>query len=675
MPPYHLGLSMAGAISAGAYSAGVFDFLTEALDQWQNARDAKDPTVPGHDVIVSVFSGASAGAITAALGLVALADKSPAAAPQPMPLPKGDGHTTADGGQVLSGLPRLYHAWVTGPRFLADDGGNALLGTADLGRASGTAPIGALLDVSVLDDIVTRAFTGLQPDHPQRPWLTQTVHLFVTHSSLRGVPYDIHFAGGSPGTPGYPMVNHADRVHYALSGLGAATTPPGPWAGSDPARTLEVPSLKALQGASGPWAGYATAALASSAFPIGLQARLVAGVTPTDYLKRAWPVRTRTGTPVSFTPRDLPDPPEYVAVDGGVIDNEPFQLARWSLMAAPPASNDPDPLNNDRAVIMVDPFPEAEAPENGPLDSSLMAVLGGLFPMLKDQARFKLDEMVDALDESIASRYLIGPVRYTDRGAHLPPEQRYQREPHAIACGLLGGFGGFLAESFRAHDYQLGRYNCFRFLKEHFALPPDNIILKDGYAGVDSTPWTTSDGTALQIIPLIGTAASQSPPPVWPRVFPATVTAFTDQAMVRANALLRRMMQDLDPGWAIRGYLAIGWIAGKKRVRDTILWTVKQDLIRRDQLVWAGADLGADDRLVLTALASPSTPLRSLDGLERETHLSPTRLRDLLQTSLRDLVRRNPTSNRKEHWCLTDRIPGRAAQNISRLLGIPLQPD
>ena len=29
---------MAGAISAGAYTAGVFDFLIEALDEWEKAK-------------------------------------------------------------------------------------------------------------------------------------------------------------------------------------------------------------------------------------------------------------------------------------------------------------------------------------------------------------------------------------------------------------------------------------------------------------------------------------------------------------------------------------------------------------------------------------------------------------------------------------------------------------
>jgi hypothetical protein len=36
---FKVAINMAGAISAGAYTAGVLDFLTEALEEWQKAKD------------------------------------------------------------------------------------------------------------------------------------------------------------------------------------------------------------------------------------------------------------------------------------------------------------------------------------------------------------------------------------------------------------------------------------------------------------------------------------------------------------------------------------------------------------------------------------------------------------------------------------------------------------
>ena len=64
---FNIGLAMAGAASAGAYTAGVFDFLVEALDEWQKAKVRGDD-VPRHEVFISAISGSSAGGTTAALG-------------------------------------------------------------------------------------------------------------------------------------------------------------------------------------------------------------------------------------------------------------------------------------------------------------------------------------------------------------------------------------------------------------------------------------------------------------------------------------------------------------------------------------------------------------------------------------------------------------------------------
>ena len=36
--PFYLGLNMSGTVSAGAYTAGVIDFLVEAMDAWYAER-------------------------------------------------------------------------------------------------------------------------------------------------------------------------------------------------------------------------------------------------------------------------------------------------------------------------------------------------------------------------------------------------------------------------------------------------------------------------------------------------------------------------------------------------------------------------------------------------------------------------------------------------------------
>src|SRR5262249_15041750 len=132
--------------------------------------------------------------------------------------------------------------------------------------------------------------------------------------------------------------------------------------------------------------------------------------------------------------------------------------------------------------------------------------------------RFKPDEIVLAADEKHGSRYLIGPSRVTPDGK----EQRY-----GIASGLLGGFGGFVARSFRDHDFQLGRRNCQRFLQTELALPADNGIIKSWPASVNKSNFKaiqTEDDKKRNapdtycVIPLFGTATAEVVLPAWPRI-------------------------------------------------------------------------------------------------------------------------------------------------------------
>src|SRR5947209_20154143 len=70
---FEVGLVMAGAVSAGAYTAGVVDFLVEALDAYEFARlkgrtpEGETWTGPTHRVRIPVAAGASAGGMTTAM--------------------------------------------------------------------------------------------------------------------------------------------------------------------------------------------------------------------------------------------------------------------------------------------------------------------------------------------------------------------------------------------------------------------------------------------------------------------------------------------------------------------------------------------------------------------------------------------------------------------------------
>src|SRR5215470_17047460 len=124
---FEIGLAMAGAISAGAYSSGVLDFLFQALDAWEQEKRADPDSVPNHNVCIKVITGASAGSITGALAAAALAGGlDPTAYPGQDPAPP---YRTQPYRYVIAAL---YSAWVLKPEMASPTGDADLLDTSDL---------------------------------------------------------------------------------------------------------------------------------------------------------------------------------------------------------------------------------------------------------------------------------------------------------------------------------------------------------------------------------------------------------------------------------------------------------------------------------------------------------------------------------------------------------------
>src|SRR4051812_38894762 len=64
---YEVALVLGGTVSAGAYTAGVLDYLIEALDAWTHAKQTGDPDAPLHELVISTLAGASGGAVNGAI--------------------------------------------------------------------------------------------------------------------------------------------------------------------------------------------------------------------------------------------------------------------------------------------------------------------------------------------------------------------------------------------------------------------------------------------------------------------------------------------------------------------------------------------------------------------------------------------------------------------------------
>jgi hypothetical protein len=339
--------------------------------------------------------------------------------------------------------------------------------------------------------------------------------LMLTVTNLRGVPYAFHVTSDHPAR--YDMSLHADYVHFRIND-----------GGTDGLPDRHTLSWAELCGASPLKEKLKTAALASGAFPIGLAPRTLEHVIPGGdqqgwYGARKWPIPT----PDSIAPHQCVTAmsipvnwgslqPDYAyrfqCVDGGVMNNEPLEMAR-QVLAGSQGRNARSGEAAEKAVLLIDPFPSNTSfdPDYQAAPDLLKLALG-LFGALKNQARFKPDELMLATREDVFSRFMIAPSR--------------DGYVHPIACGALGGFGGFLKRDFRAHDYFLGRRNTQKFLRDHFVLPENNPLFSDwdeemkkAYCVRNSAgqPRTEGGHRLLPIIPLVGEARKPCPVTQWPR--------------------------------------------------------------------------------------------------------------------------------------------------------------
>lgn len=136
---YEIGLVMAGAVSAGAYSGGVLDFLLEAMREWEAYRlEHTDQGCPLHGVKFGAVAGTSAGGMTAAMGVSAMIDakyKPASGFPDVKP---------------VEGTNVFYESWVASVDI------DKLTKTEDFSR--GNAPV-SLLDCSVLEKVADAGFS------------------------------------------------------------------------------------------------------------------------------------------------------------------------------------------------------------------------------------------------------------------------------------------------------------------------------------------------------------------------------------------------------------------------------------------------------------------------------------------------------------------------------------
>lgn len=550
-PIFELGLVNAGAVSGGAYAAGALDFLYEALHEWQLAKDrqasgrgepAPDHVVPDHVVVLKGAAGASAGAIGNALTAIA-----PWHGIHPIrDLVRIDAQGRAVGitdAKQAANWQRneFFRSWVVE----ADRA--ALFSTTDLEREK-TVP--SLLNADMVDTIRDGLLGRLNaaPLAPPRyPFIASPFRLSLSVTNLPGLPYSIRMMGDD--RDGHVVTTHSDYVHFRVDGLGAVTV----GADGEPGLDLPQPSPAALP----VWQPLGEAVAASAAVPVGFRSRLIQQPGKV-YLQRPWvvpaPPESRLHTEVKRIPPGYDPMPVdygYWSVDGGMVDNEPVELGR-RILAGAGSRNPRSATTAHRALLLLDPFPDAMPTYTppGPMPG-MLAVAGSLFGVWLQQTRFKPGELELAAAEDVRSRFLLAPVRH-EGGRRLVGAP-------AICGGGLGGFAAFLSEIYRLHDFQLGRRNMQKFLRDHFTLDPANPIF-DGWTArhpQDARRWLNGDGE-FPIIPLCGTAAVDVPLYPWPAGVPLADEC-TPLIERRLKAMVPRLLQEAVAGMEKASADGEGW--------------------------------------------------------------------------------------------------------------------
>jgi hypothetical protein len=547
---FEIALVLGGTVSVGTFTAGVLDFLFEALDAWSIARKKEVDlppdkwTVPHHKVRIRILTGTSGGGVCSLLTARSLHYDFP---------PARDGQPIAK----LNANP-FYSVWVNDTdiaQFLDD---------SDLEQPD--KPISAVLNGHILETIANSALHYPSPDQTQqgpvtlrteaRDWVNNPLPLVLTQTHLTGVPYQVHFRGVAASVEYF--TNHADYVRFYANYPGPAVPANhGPFLpdslvlGFPEAQT----SIKGLVTAPTPptqWPDVAQYALGTAAFPLGLPARAIArNAADYDYRfvldtisgKYEWLVPDTTKLlPAGVTAANY----SFTALDGGCTDNEPLGLARQVLEGLQGSSAN-GPIDTRRAIILVDPFCDIPKDASATTDTALTSLLGPTVHMFVQSNRFATTDLVNFLHPQVYNRYLIAPKRVD------PTNPANTLTGGDALCGDgLAGFLGFASPKFRHTDFMLGRRNCQAFLKWTLTLDKTN----KSFLTPGPLPTVPALGTGVNVpqnevplIPLVGGLDQELPEPAWPARGAFNIEDVKDALQTRLKLIFERAEGFLNMNW------------------------------------------------------------------------------------------------------------------------------
>lgn len=531
-PTFRLGIILAGAVSAGAYTAGVMDYLLECLCEWDKLKEKNKeilkrvnwdwskaklmtnegfrPDIPMHNVVIEILAGASAGGMTAGIVLSSLF--------------KG-----IDNDGKNSSL--LYDAWVrlneenseAGDAFLQmlenkdlkfltkDDlkeywEGNNRVSLKKRGkRVLLKGGVQSIFNSNFIEEIAEETLSETIPDKVKSDWynyISRDVRMMLTICSLRGVPINIHFdtdtnpqSSEVKGEVAHKMFIHKGVAHFRFDLGFNDTIKPEERSGKEKGEYFLVKSLEDNRD------DLKDAAIATGAFPFAFKSKVLA------IEKDKLAVQLKNRLEIEEQQIDLEEEIfRFRAIDGGTINNEPISEVEAFLKEKESSEMDAS------GVIMIDPFPnfeEKSLPEITFLPT-LPEVIPRIINTIRHQAMVKEQATISGFDKIPITnlKKVWGDLRsllnLKDKNIEEVEESKIKKIrglifPHisgitnVLACGGIGGFAGFFSKGFRDHDYDLGKVNCEGFLRKYYGVKrkptPKIYAHKSLYGITDKKDW------------------------------------------------------------------------------------------------------------------------------------------------------------------------------------------
>lgn len=458
---FHIGLTMGGAVSAGAYTGGVMDYLFEILDKWDKAKKRDLPgidydLVPEHNVVIDVMGGTSAGGMATVMSALYAINNNikPVTDKEVDNVGKKHGNI-------------FYDSWVNLAETTNSTTTDQLLELDDLDDGK----LKSLLNSKFLDIIAKNAFQ-IEGEPTKDPianlpsYISKDLEMLISHTMLRGIPLEVAFrnAGQSKPTPGS---NHASYEHFLFShfklNMSQDEKDKELYLWLNPYNEKAKAHLK-------------KAAVATGAFPIGLKFREFDKESfSQEYLKTII-CRLADGNMGDPDPslkgkvnweegllKSIITDYKSIAIDGGAINNEPYDQVLSILRQG---KSETRTVNNqfcNFGIILIDPFPDSpELVDKGYTQpEELFDVAKNILATLWDQSKVKRKEFSGQFNNSHIFRGSIFPRKYENDKPISKP----------LASGSLKAFGGLLNINFRHHDFYLGRNNARNFVRAFFSMP------------------------------------------------------------------------------------------------------------------------------------------------------------------------------------------------------------